>query len=576
MNCSCGVINLTIENYLNFAPKKSSEELGVEAAPKVLLVGALAPQKQDGNPVCIEPEDGEWALTIFTDLLNSIEAIVQDHPLQNVYYGDEPSMRDKPENIRRDSVTSAVRQALSPYDIEHSVRSFCGMAHPVGNYYVVPVVQVPESIFHQFPPLKEIEPEDYWAPRYYPSMIHACMNTLLTEAAEELRRPEPGRGLMGGMSRADEIVRVSSSKFMHTPGSSTSNRYMYPDLFERFNMISSLMYEGTRGTGLLFLVNPESEAIDYQIRFKEPVPFREPRWARKILQMASGDIGLIADSEQIYGLGKRQTGHDSLAQDGFIIRFIDHYHWELRSGEQVLLRSHYGRPTLPQEPISREQFTTNYARIFPESSSNDHNQLWELFNAATHQKHGGMIIVAADASDEAQRLTQQGTGIEPKLMTVELLRLVSNIDGTILLDPHGICHAIGVILDGDATPDCTPSRGSRFNSGLRYVNAKGTRRLAIVVSDDHTVDIIPLLRPQIDREDIEQNISFLEKATLDDYHKPRMWLDKHRFYLNGEQCERVNLALDRIKQLPREVGEIVLLTSRFKPDPLMDDSYFLP
>ena len=97
---------------LEFRTKEVFEELGVEAAPKVLLVGALAPQKQDRNPVCIEPEDGEWTLTIFTDLLNSIEAIVQDHPLQNVYYGDEPSMRDKPENIRRDSVTSAVRQAL--------------------------------------------------------------------------------------------------------------------------------------------------------------------------------------------------------------------------------------------------------------------------------------------------------------------------------------------------------------------------------------------------------------------------------------------------------------------------------
>ena len=381
---------------------------------------------------------------------------------------------------------------------------------------------------------------------------------------------------MDGMRRADEIVRVSASIFMHTPGSSTSNRYMYPDLFERFNMISSLMYEGARGTGLLFLVNSESQAIDYLMRFKEPVPFREPRWSRKILQMASGDIGLIADSERIYGLGKRRTDHDSLASDVFIVRFIDHYHWELRSGEQVLLRSHYGKPALPQEPISREQFTTNYARIFPESSSNDHNRLWELFNAATHQKHGGMIIVAADASAEAQRLTQQGTGIEPKLITVELLRLVSNIDGTILLDPHGICHAIGVILDGDATSDCTPSRGSRFNSGLRYINARGARRLAIVVSDDHTVDIIPLLRSQIDRDEIEQNISFLEKATLDDYHKPTMWLDENRFYLNGEQCDRVNSALDRIEQLPRKVGEIVILTSRFKPDPLMDESYLLP
>ena len=114
------------------------------------------------------------------------------------------------------------------------------------------------------------------------------------------------------------------------------------------------------------------------------------------------------------------------------------------------------------------------------------------------------------------------------------------------------------------------------NSGLRYISIEDTRRLAIVVSDDHTVDLIPLLPPQIERTDIEANVSSLEKATLDNYHKPRNWLENHRFYLNSEQCEVVNSALDRIEALPRDVGEIVITTTRFKLDPDMDDSYLLP
>jgi hypothetical protein len=134
---------------------------------------------------------------------------------------------------------------------------------------------------------------------------------------------------------------------------------------------------------------------------------------------------------------------------------------------------------------------------------------------------------------------------------------------------------VGVILDGPASSECTPSRGSRFNSGLRYVSASEVPRLAIVVSVDRTVDIIPMLRPQIERDEIEQNIVALEKATLDDYHKPRNWLDEHRFYLNADQCRRVNLALDRIEALPRDVGEIVVVTNRFEPDPDMNDGYFL-
>jgi hypothetical protein len=198
------------------------------------------------------------------------------------------------------------------------------------------------------------------------------------------------------------------------------------------------------------------------------------------------------------------------------------------------------------------------------------------FNAAIHRGHGSMIVVAADAAEEAKRLTAQGTSIEPTLVTTELLSRVSGIDGTTVLDPHGICHAMGVILDGVATPDRTPSRGSRFNSGLRYVNSGNARRLAIIVADDDTVDIIPLLRPRIKRNDVELNVSKLERATLDNYHKPRNWLEENCFYLNGEQCERVNAALDRIEALPREVGEIVISTPRFEPNALMDDSYFVP
>lgn len=550
-------------------------QIGVDIAPKVLLVGARAPNNKNPNPVCIEPEDGEWPLTLFSGLLDAIEDTVSNHDLQNIFYGDEPSMRDKPEVIRRDSVTTEVRKALLPYDADNDVRSFCGGAYPVGDYYVVPVVQIQKSVFQQFPLLIESVSDDRWASQGYRSFIHACMGSLLSEATDELRRPDPGRSLFGNMRRADEIVRNAATSFMQTPGIAVQKRYTHADLFERFNLISSLMYEGAEGTGHLLLTDPENEAIDYVLRFKVPVPFREPRWARKILQMAENDIALVADPECIHGLGRLRADHDPTKQDIFVIDFLYHYHWELRCGKQVLLRSRYGEPRLPKELISRELFINNLARIFPSSTSDNHNHLWDLFNAAISQGHGNMIVVASDAEEEAKRLAQQGTGIHPTLMTEELLGRVSGIDGTIILDPQGFCHAIGVILDGFATPDCTPSRGSRYNSGLRYVNVENTRRLAIVVSDDHTVDIIPVLRPQIVRTEIDAKISALERATLDNYHQPRNWLDKHRFYLNDDQCRRVNSALDRIEALPRDVGEIVIITTRFEVDPDMDESYLL-
>src|SRR5690554_2982547 len=73
------------------------------AGAECFLVGVRVPDEQNSNAVCIEPEDGKWSIELFKDLLTTVEAEIETHPLQKVFYGDEPSMRDKPENIRRDS-----------------------------------------------------------------------------------------------------------------------------------------------------------------------------------------------------------------------------------------------------------------------------------------------------------------------------------------------------------------------------------------------------------------------------------------------------------------------------------------
>lgn len=553
------------------------KELGiVNGGAECLLIGARIPESQNPNEVCIEPEDGKWSLDLFSGLLHEIETEILGHPLQNIFYGDEPSMRDKPENIRRDSVRKAVQKALVAYDSENRVRSFAGSPAPVNDYYVVPVLQLREELFEQFRPLKEPVSDGQFTG--HPSFIHASVSQVLSEAHDELLRPEPGRYLAGRSRSPEEIVRLAASSFMHSPGLAIGDRnYGSPNLFERFNLISSLMYEGAEGTGRMLLAKPGGGAVDVLLEMAEPVPFREPRWSRKILQMASSETALIADCEKILGLGTIADGIDPWAsQNVFEIKFLDHYHWRLSCGDEVLLISRYGAPFLPQEAFPRDRLIDTYQRLFPATGINDLTTFLDVFDIAISQKHGSMVVVAEDAESEAERLNGQGTKIQPTKLTPELFRRVSGIDGTIIVDPNCICHAIGVILDGPARPECTPSRGSRYNSGIRYVGATDVPRLAVVVSDDRTVDVIPILRPRISRKTLAVAIEALEKASLDDYHKPRLWLDENRFYLNDQECKRVNSALDRIESLPKEVGRLVILTERFEPNPAMQDSYFLP
>ena len=167
---------------------------------------------------------------------------------------------------------------------------------------------------------------------------------------------------------------------MRTPTMALKDRgFGGSELFDRLNMISSLMYEGTRGTGRLLLTNPESGSVDLTLAFAEAVPFREPRWARKALEMAAGRTSLVADCEKIFGLGQLASGVDPwTTQDVFQIEFLDHYHWRLSCGEEIMLISRYGTPSLPQEPFPKERLADTYQRLFPDARPSDLARFMEL------------------------------------------------------------------------------------------------------------------------------------------------------------------------------------------------------
>ena len=539
-----------------------------------LLVGAKIPGRENPNDVCVEPEDGKWPLSFFDGLLDAIEVEVANHPSRNVFYSDEPSMRDKPENIRRDAVRRAVQKALDGYDPDHDVRSFAGGSARVDDYYVVPVLQLPTEVFHRYRPLRE--PVSDGRVSGHPSLIHAAVWVVLEAALDELARPEPGRFLAGSWRSSQENARRAAEWFMRTPAVAIDDLYSgNRALFERFNLISSMMYEGTKGIGRLLLAKPDGGSVDMFLSFAEPVPFSEPGWSRKVLQVASSDIALVADCEQVFGLGTVAAGVDPwTSQDVFAVEFLDHYHWRLMCGDEVMLVSNYGTPSLPQERFPIHRLRDTYQRLFAEAGEEDVARFLTLFAAAVEQRHGSMLVVARDAELEADRLRGQGTRIEPLRLTPELYRRISRIDGAVMVDPQCICHAIGVILDGQATSDCTPSRGARYNSGVRYVGAAVTSRLAIVVSDDGMVDVIPTLRPRIKRSVIDVAVADLESSTSEDYHSTIRWLDRHRFYLDQGECDRINAALKRIASEPMEAGEIRAQWAGFSPHPDLDESYF--
>lgn len=555
--------------------KNLMEDLGVrDPAVDCLLVGARRPDSENPHPVCIEPEDGKWPVSLFGKLAETIDSELRSHPLKNMFYTDQRTMAEKPENMRLSSVTRAVQRLLKEYDSAHRVRSFAGRAALISGYDVVTVLQLPKVVFENYPPVRL--PAGYEKAATEASLLHATIAAVLSEAHAELLRSDPGRYFGTRLRSHEELLRQAASWFMHRCGFAAQGELDFsPDLLERFNAVSSLNYEKAEGTGRLILAPPASETVEMLFEFKEPVPFREPQWARKVLQMGSRTMAVVATSNEILGLGRLSRGHDQTdRQDVLEIEFLGRHYWQVSCGGEILLIVKDGTPSLPQEEVPRERLVDTFHRLFPEAKEQDSARFVALLEAAASDDHGSLLVVAEDAKEEAERLSNQATRIEPVTLTPELYAQASRIDGAILVDYAGKCHALGAILDGAASPGCTPSRGSRYNSAVRYVMAAEHSRLALVVSDDGMVDVIPILRPKILRTMREKLITELEGSTADDYHRAIGWLDKHRFYMGETQCQRINAALERIEKEPIEVGRLRILWDRFSPHPDLDESYF--
>lgn len=131
--------------------------------------------------------------------------------------------------------------------------------------------------------------------------------------------------------------------------------------------------------------------------------------------------------------------------------------------------------------------------------------------------HGAIMIFFDErfAAAEALRLASSGRGflLSPKRSLFyrgepneTLIKRMASIDGAILADFNGNCHAYGVILDGKAIAAGAGSkdRGARYNSTKTYIDAIlndrslfkkvfGCKpvRIGIVRSEDGMVDLFP-------------------------------------------------------------------------------------
>lgn len=540
--------------------------------PRVFLIGVLNSITENLFGVCFEPDDIIYSKDIFKTINKDARVYLThmgDSEKESHYSQAAPpsSIEDFNRKLYEKSIMTALQKTLDTEDEKLDVISFCSYPVIISNYIVCVVIQFNRRVFKSY---YSTSVKNDKGQMRSDSLLEATINLFLDRCSKAMRTNNPGSEINLFGREYDEVVRSAGNMLMQgLVGGKV------PGIFEICNIISSLKYEGKEGIGKILFAPKSNKSVDVKISLSLPVLIRDFRTVRKLLELASERLWLLCDYTKIYGLGGIEK-----SEGLFMVNFSTHYSWELQQGKNILMRLSYGQPYLPGLQIDEEKFKSDVKRIFQGISDDDIINLWKLIIVATQQKSGTMVVVSQGAFDEAERLEEQCIKVKPVKITPDIMAQITSIDGAVLLSPQAYCYAIGVILDGLASKKGTPSRGARYNSAVRYIESSQYPCIAVVVSEDGLVDLIPDLLPQIRRSDILKAVSelrslkYTKTVNFDDYNRIMNWLNDHHFYLMGDVCEDIN-------QLKREIltrldtNTIRINYPDFVYDPEMNNSYFI-
>lgn len=588
-------MTLTIEHFMwGYQPhfrinqknnaKQLFRKLDEKFKPEVFLVGI---RTEDLNakyyPACVEPEQEFWIPSNAFDKVHQLSTeILKEYPENNLLHGHPIVAQEFNEYLRLRSIRDAIEKVIKTYPQKPSEMLYAAsLPAKVEGYYVCTVLGLQEDIINSYSSLEKsvLELHSCREIRIATSLIDATILEFLENAKEELRKPDTGKE--SSDIDPEELIRSAGHRLMIGIQWRIGQQPISGDnLFRNCTTISSLYYEKSESKGRI-LLGKKHPPINTQIQFFSPIKLTQYRATRKLLELTSDNLSLESDSQKILGLSTLNN-YKETDENVFDVIILGHHHWELRNGEQVLMRVQYGLPYLPKPIFYEQKLQIDLPRIFKNITKQEIELLIELVKTAVEEPHGTMLVITENANQEAKRLKNQGTVIEPCSLTPDLLKHLTPIDGAVILSPQGVCYAIGTILDGQATDMGDPGRGARFNSAVRYVTTYDNPCLTVIVSEDGGVDFFPNLKPPISRQKIDQTISELQSLINIDkinYEKYKLlldWLEQHQFYLRKEDCDTLNEIIPKLQEKihSQNKWQIQIIRNEFIPNLDLDESLY--
>lgn len=548
-------------------------EVGFAGEADVLLVGFEA-EGEHVFPICIEPEDGPYDPSMLADVIRRGQELYEQHPEHDMFHTDPGAHEAFHARLQRQMQAKSVEEALASSGPGADRAFFAGMPIRVDDYDVHVVVSVDRESLAKVPQLQTTMRDRF---TIYPSLVHAIIHDVLNRASRGLFIPDPGSGADALGAYSPEIIQSAATSFVRSVVACAG--YWFADRAGAiFSAISALPYEGRSGSGRLVIGRADHPAIKVLMRFDEVVDIRNTRAVRKLIEASGSEADLLSTGEDVIGLGQLTTEYDAATETVFIVTVPARGTWELSHAGQVLMTVRDGAPQLPRLPLNADYFTDLVERLLPEA---DQSRLLVLAEAAGRHEHGAMLVISCRAAEEAKRLAPQAWTVEPAQLAPELLRQLTSMDGGVLVDTQGYCHAIGVILDGQACGGEDPARGSRFNNAIRYLKSGAPPAVVVVYSADGGIDILPWLRRRVKRSAVQRAVEkYLSLATPGERQSGRAdaWdqVRQLRFYLSEDQCRLLNEARAALNRWNEEHDRFIVIEQELVPSPDMNDTYWLP
>lgn len=553
--------------------KLALEEVGFFGDPKIILVGIQVAGQHEFD-ICIESKDSEYSPDDLININTRGRELYEAHPDRNLIHSVAHVHEQRHRQLRNWMRAKAIEEAFSTMPEERGRSFFASGSVRVDDYAVHILLSVDQDALTQVP---QITTEKRDRLRIHKSLIHSVIDEVLRLATRALYFPNPGSGLLVLDARSDEIVRNATeamvSSAIYCAGSlNGSERHLL------ISNLSALPYEGRSGVGRIVIAQPANPAIDVIINLSHPTQINNALAVRKLLEVSGHEVDLLSDGEIVYGLGVVKDDYDISSETVFVISFTGRGVWELSHAGEALLIVRDGNPHLPIRVLDEEYFQDLIDRLFLNA---DHSALLEAARATGNHSHGAMLIISGDASNESNRLSPQSWAVEPVSLPATVLTQLTNMDGAVLLDPQGRCHAIGVILDGIAHGKGDPARGSRFNNAIRYLDSEPPPTIVVVYSADGGIDILPKLMPRIEKKLVDDAVrQFVAAALADplDINRATTALEivkRVRFYLSDVQCLEINKARLEVDKWRKANTSIWPVENNLVPSMEMNDSYWL-